>query len=93
VGYLQQFPFLEMFGAISVEEGEPSEEEQQDLQPHSLWKKPLFEVSVADPDPGSGIRCLFDPWIRDPGSGISFFRFPDPGSQTHIFESFVTIFV
>jgi hypothetical protein len=31
--------------------------------------------SVADPDtgsgafltPGSGIRCLFDPWIRDPG--------------------------
>jgi hypothetical protein len=20
-------------------------------------------------DPGSGIRCLFDPWIRDPGSG------------------------
>jgi hypothetical protein len=25
---------------------------------------------------GSGIRCLFDPWIRDPGSGIGFF--PDP---------------
>jgi hypothetical protein len=24
--------------------------------------------SVADPDPGSGIGCLFDPWIRDPGS-------------------------
>jgi hypothetical protein len=23
--------------------------------------------SVADPDPGSGIGCLFDPWIRDPG--------------------------
>jgi hypothetical protein len=22
--------------------------------------------SVADPDPGSGIRCPFDPWIRDP---------------------------
>ena len=21
-------------------------------------------------DPGSGIGCLFDPWIRDPGSGI-----------------------
>ncbi len=38
-------------------------------------------TSVADPDPGSGIRdpgsgigCLFDPWIRDPGSGIR-----DPG--------------
>jgi hypothetical protein len=29
---------------------------------------------------GSGIRCLFDPWIRD------------PGSQTHIFESLMTIF-
>jgi hypothetical protein len=23
--------------------------------------------SVADPDPGSGIGCLFDPWILDPG--------------------------
>jgi hypothetical protein len=50
--------------------------------------------SVADPDPGCGIRCLFDPWIRDTGSGIGFFRIPDPesrisdpGSQTHIFES------
>ncbi len=32
--------------------------------------------SVADPDPGSGIRCLFDPLIRDPGS-----RIPDPGSR------------
>jgi hypothetical protein len=27
----------------------------------------LTITSVADPDPGSGIRCLFDPWIRDPG--------------------------
>jgi hypothetical protein len=28
-----------------------------------------FQVgsSVADRDPGSGIGCLFDPWIRDPG--------------------------
>jgi hypothetical protein len=26
----------------------------------------LVLYSVADPDPGSGIRCLFDPWIRDP---------------------------
>jgi hypothetical protein len=33
----------------------------------SLKGKGLFHVtSVADPDPGSGIRCLFDPWIRDP---------------------------
>jgi hypothetical protein len=29
---------------------------------------------------GSGIRCLFDPWLSD------------PGSQTRIFESLVTIF-
>jgi hypothetical protein len=34
--------------------------------------------------PGSGI------W--DPGSGIGFFRIPDLGSQTHIFESLVTTF-
>ncbi len=37
--------------------------------------------SVADQEPGSGIRCLFDPWIRDPGPGIGFFRIPDPGSR------------
>jgi hypothetical protein len=24
-----------------------------------------LRISVADPDPGSGIGCLFDPWIRD----------------------------
>ncbi len=34
--------------------------------------------SVADPDPGSGIRCLFDPWIRDPGWVKN--QGPDPGS-------------
>jgi hypothetical protein len=43
--------------------------------------------SVADPDPGSGIRCLFDPWIRDPGWVES--QHPDPGSgmnnPDHIF--------
>jgi hypothetical protein len=29
---------------------------------------------------GSGIRDwgLFDPWVRDPGSGIGLFRIPDP---------------
>ncbi len=30
---------------------------------------------------GSGIRCLFDPWIRDAGSEIGFFRIPDLGSR------------
>ncbi len=33
--------------------------------------------SVADPDPRSGIRCLFDPWIRDPGFALGFFRILD----------------
>ncbi len=41
--------------------------------------------SVADPDPGS--RAFLTP-----GSGIRNRFFPDPGSQTHIFESLVTIF-
>ncbi len=31
---------------------------------------------------GSGIWCLFDPWIRDPRSRIGFFRIPDLGSAT-----------
>jgi hypothetical protein len=29
-------------------------------------------------DPGFGIRCLFDPWIRDPGWEKN--QDPDPGS-------------
>jgi len=36
---------------------------------------------VADPETSEpGIRdwVLFDHWIRDPGSGIGFFRIPDP---------------
>ncbi len=50
--------------------------------------------SIADPDPGSGIWCLFDPGI---GIRKRFFpypgsRIPDPGSQDHIFKSFLTIF-
>jgi hypothetical protein len=47
---------------------------------------------VADPDPGIGIGCLFDPWIRDPGwekkasgSGIN--------NPDHIFLSLETIFL
>ncbi len=30
---------------------------------------------------GSGIRCLFDPWIRDPISGIRNMFFLDPRSR------------
>jgi hypothetical protein len=40
-------------------------------------------ISVADPDPGSGV-------FLTPGSGISFF--PGPGSQHHTFERLVRIF-
>jgi hypothetical protein len=38
--------------------------------------------SVADQDPGSGIGCLFDPWIRDPGWEKVSIRIRDeqPGS-------------
>jgi hypothetical protein len=32
-----------------------------------LVKEIIITYSVSDPGPGSGIRCLFDPWIRDPG--------------------------
>ncbi len=45
---------------------------------------------------GSGIRCLFGPWIRDPGSGIGFFRIPELGSRIprpYFFKSFLTIFL
>ena len=42
-------------------------------------------ASVADSDPGSGV-------FLTPGSGIRNRFFPDPGSQTHIFESLVTYF-
>ncbi len=38
----------------------------------------LVSSSVADPDPVPGIRCLFDPWILDPGWVKS--QDPDPGS-------------
>ncbi len=43
--------------------------------------------SVADPDPGSGIRCLFDPWIRDPGWLESQHQDPESGMNNpdHIF--------
>jgi hypothetical protein len=45
---------------------------------------------------GSGIRCLFDPWIRDPGWVNN--QDPDPGSGSrlnipdHFSESLETIF-
>ncbi len=45
-----------------------------------IIRKTPIKTSVADPDPGSGA-------FLTPGSGIRNRLFPDPGSQTHIFES------
>jgi hypothetical protein len=50
----------------------------------------VHEVSgVADPDPGCGIRCLFDPSIRDsnPESGMVK-KNPDLGSGMNIRDNF-----
>ncbi len=44
-------------------------------------------MKVADPDPRT---CAF--LTLDLGSGIGFFRIPDPGNQTHIFDSWMTNF-
>jgi hypothetical protein len=56
--------------------------EEQECQTNGL-------SSVADPDPGSGIGYLFDPWIRDPGWEKVSIRIRDPGSgmnnPDHIF--------
>jgi hypothetical protein len=51
--------------------------------------------NVADPDPGYGIRCLFDPWIRDPGWVESQHPYPGSGMNNpdHIFYSLETIFL
>ncbi len=38
-------------------------------------------TSVADPDPGSGAFLTSGSGMRDPGSGIGFFRIPYPGSR------------
>jgi hypothetical protein len=43
----------------------------------------MHATNVADPDPASGA-------FLTPGTGIRNRFFPDPGSQTHIFEILVT---
>jgi hypothetical protein len=56
-------------------------ENTHDCQPEiiKMLRLSVKKTSVADPDPGSGIRCLFDPWIQN-----RFFRIRDkhPGSAT-----------
>jgi hypothetical protein len=57
-------------------------------------KSPVLRIRIRDP--GSGIRCLFDPWIRDPGCVKSQDLDPGYGSgmenPDHISESLETIF-
>jgi hypothetical protein len=59
--------------------------------PLSLSKAKIS--NVANPDPGSGLRCLFDPWIWDLGYRIRIgdglkvriqIPDPDPGWKTRI---------
>jgi hypothetical protein len=58
-----------------------------------LSKPKISSVANPDRDPVSGIRCLFDPWIRDLGSRIGIrdrlkvriqIRDLDPGWKTRI---------
>ncbi len=44
--------------------------------------QPVLQIRIRDPVPF---------WPLNPGSGIGFFQIPDLGSQTHMFESLVTI--
>jgi hypothetical protein len=37
------------------------------IKNEKMMKFHVLKTFVADPDPRSGIRCLFDRWIRDPG--------------------------
>jgi hypothetical protein len=57
---------------------EEQEEEQDHGEPPEVGGAAgIRDISVADPDPGSGIRCLFDPCIRDLGWVKK--QDPDPG--------------
>jgi hypothetical protein len=67
-----------------------TEKSERDPDPHRGKKldpdaQTMITSSVADPDPGSGAFIT-------PGSGIRNSFFPDLGSQSHIFESLLTIF-
>ncbi len=45
---------------------------------HILLSSPVFNTCKQCCGSGSGIRCLFDLWIRDPG-GVKKSQDPDPG--------------
>jgi hypothetical protein len=46
----------------------------------------MKNTSVADPDPGSGIGYLFDPWIRDPRWEKVSIRIRDEQPGSHFLE-------
>jgi hypothetical protein len=50
---------------------------KMNIREHTETRK-MFMISVANLDRGSGIRCLYDPWIRD--TGWVKYQDPDPGS-------------
>jgi hypothetical protein len=45
---------------------EPDPDRLKVSDPGGSRSATLVKTSVADPDPGSGVRCLLGPWIRDP---------------------------
>jgi hypothetical protein len=49
----------------------------------------IVHSSVADPDPGSGIGYLFDPWIRDPGWKKVSIRIRDEQPGSYFLELFL----
>jgi hypothetical protein len=57
------------------------------IKKYLIFFSAVIFFSVADP--GSGIGCFFDPWIRDPGWEKVSIRIRDPGSgmnnPDHIF--------
>jgi hypothetical protein len=54
---------------------------------HCYWLTGVTDPgSVADPNPGSGIGCLFDPWIRDPGWEKVNIRIRDEQPGSYFFE-------
>ncbi len=73
-------PGVEQAVQIHQAVGLPTTHRQQHLRQRPGG--PPAHSSVADPDPGPGILCPFDPWIRDPGWVKS--QDPDLGCTTRI---------
>ncbi len=71
-------PAIFVSGSVPKCHGSPTQLVRGEEVPYMYAFKFLTQnISVADPDQGSGIRCLIDPWILDPGWVES--QHPDPG--------------